>query len=90
VGGSPITTDIQRISLEALQLDSSAQAFIIETPGICNQTFRGTGTTAYLENLEAQLKHAQQLAAHSDGKTTWLYDRRNGQVLMDEVERTKI
>jgi integrase/recombinase XerD len=62
----------------------------IATPGICNHTFRGTGITAYLENPEAKLEHAQQMAAHSDPKTTRLYDRRNDEVTMDEVERIAI
>ena len=67
-----------------------AQRAGIETPGICNHTFRGTGITAYLENPEAKLEHAQQMAAHSDPKTTRLYDRRNDEVTMDEVERIGI
>jgi integrase len=58
--------------------------------GICNHTFRGTGITAYLENPEAKLEHAQQMAAHSDPKTTRLYDRRSDQVSLDEVERIGI
>jgi site-specific recombinase XerD len=62
----------------------------IETAGICNHTFRGTGITAYLENPEAKLEHAQQMAAHSDPKTTRLYDRRSDQVSIDEVERIGI
>jgi len=45
---------------------------------------------AYLENPEAKLEHAQQMAAHSDPKTTRLYDRRNDEVTMDEVERIGI
>ncbi len=67
-----------------------AQQAGIETPGICNHTFRGTGITAYLENPEAKLEHAQQMAAHSDPKTTRLYDRRSDKVSMDEVERIGI
>ncbi|MBK1725089.1 integrase [Thiocystis violacea] len=62
----------------------------IDAPGICNHTFRGTGITAYLENPEAKLEHAQRMAAHSDPKTTRLYDRRGDQVSMDEVERIGI
>jgi len=62
----------------------------IETQGICNHTFRGTGITAYLENPEAKLEHAQQMAAHADPKTTRLYDRRSDEVSMDEVERIGI
>ena len=62
----------------------------IDTSGICNHTFHGTGITAYLENPEAKLEHAQQLAAHSDPKTTRLYDRRSEQVSLEEVERIGI
>jgi len=36
----------------------------IDTTGICNHTFRGTGITAYLKNPKAKLEHAQQMAAH--------------------------
>jgi integrase/recombinase XerD len=62
----------------------------IDTPDICNHTFRGTGITAYLENPEAKLEYAQQMAAQSDPKTTCLYDRRSDQVSIDEVERIGI
>jgi len=55
----------------------------IDAPGICNHTFRGTGITAYLENPESKLEHAQRMAAHADPKTTRLYDRRGDQVSMD-------
>jgi hypothetical protein len=50
----------------------------------------GTGIVAYLENPEAKLEHAQQMAAHSDQKTTRLYDWRSDEVSMDEVERIGI
>ena len=62
----------------------------IETPGICNHTFRGTGITAYRQNPEAKLEHAQHMAAHSDPKTTRRYDRRSDQISLDEVERIGI
>jgi len=62
----------------------------IETPGICNHTFRGTGITAYLQNPEAKLEHAQQIAAHADPKTTRLYDRRCDAINLDEIERIGI
>ena len=62
----------------------------IETPGICNHTFRGTSITAYLEKPEAKLEYAQQMHAHSDPKTARLYDPRNDEVTMDEVERIGI
>jgi hypothetical protein len=47
----------------------------IKAAGICNHTFRGTDITAYLENPEAKLAHALQMAAHSDRKTRQLYDQ---------------
>jgi integrase len=56
----------------------------------CDHTFRGTGITAYLENPDAKLEHAQQMAAHADPKTTRLYDRRSDEVTLDEVERIGI
>jgi integrase len=67
-----------------------AQKAGIEMPSICNHTFRGTGITANLEIPEAKLEHVQQMAAHSDPKTTRLYDRRSDQASMYEVERTGI
>jgi len=62
----------------------------IEAPGICNHTFRGTGITAYLQNPEAKLEHAQEIAAHADPKTTRLYDRRRDAINLDEIERIGI
>jgi site-specific recombinase XerD len=99
--GGPLfrTVDRKTKTLSSTRLDRQrawamvkrrAQQAGIETEGICNHTFRGTGITAYLENPEAKLEHAQQMAAHSDPKTTRLYDRRSDQVSMDEVERIGI
>lgn len=51
-----------------------------------NHTFRGTGITAYLSN-EGQLEHAQYMAGHASPKTTKLYDRREQEATLDEVER---
>ncbi len=62
----------------------------IATDGICNHSFRGTGITAYLQNPEAKLEHAQHMAAHADPKTTRIYDRRSDEVSLDEVERIGI
>lgn len=67
-----------------------ARAAGIDTPGLGNHTFRGTGITAYLSNPDAKLEHAQQMAAHADPKTTRLYDRRSDEVSLDEVERIGI
>ncbi len=57
---------------------------------VCNHTFRGTGITAYLEHPDAKLEEAQKMAAHSDPKTTRLYDRRSQAVTIDDVERIRI
>ena len=62
----------------------------IETPGIGNHTFRGTGITAYLSHPDARLEHAQRMAGHADPKTTRLYDRRSDAISLDEVERIGI
>ena len=60
------------------------QAGIITKLG-CH-TFRATGITVYLLN-GGLLEYAQQMAAHESARTTKLYDRRNGQVTLDQVER---
>ncbi len=52
-------------------------------------TFRATGITAYLKN-GGRLEVAQQMAAHESARTTGLYDRRNDEVSLDEVERIGI
>ena len=52
-------------------------------------TFRATGITAYLKN-GGKLEVAQQMANHESARTTGLYDRRNDEVSLDEVERIVI
>src|SRR5271163_4291667 len=49
-------------------------------------TFRATGITVYLLN-GGLLECAQRMAAHESARTTKLYDRRNDQVTLDQVER---
>jgi site-specific recombinase XerD len=51
-----------------------------------NHTFRATGITAYLRN-DGQLEHAQFMAGHAKPETTKLYDRRQQEASLDEVER---
>lgn len=60
----------------------------IETAIGCH-TFRATGITDYLTN-GGRLEVAQHMAGHSNPKTTGLYDRRNDDVSLDEVERIGI
>ncbi len=44
-------------------------------------------TMVDLNNTDAKLEHAQQIAGHSDPKTTLLYDRRSDEISLDEVEK---
>ncbi len=56
---------------------------------IGNHTFRATGITQYLRN-GGRRELAQQMAAHESPRTTALYDRRDDEVAVDEVERIVI
>ena len=52
-------------------------------------SFRVTGPTEYLRN-GGKLEIAQQMANHESSRTTGLYERRQDQVALDEVERIVI
>ena len=52
-------------------------------------TFRATGITDYL-TTGGKLEIAQRMAGHSNAKTTGLYDRRNDDISVSEVERVGI
>ena len=65
-----------------------AQAAGIQTR-IGNHTFRATGITAYLKN-HGTLETAQHIANHESPRTTMLYDRRQEEIALDEVERIAI
>lgn len=52
----------------------------------CNHTFRGTGITVFLHN-GGSLEAAQDMANHSDPRTTKLYDRRKDLATLNEIER---
>ena len=56
---------------------------------IGNHTFRATGITAYLKN-NGRLETAQHIANHESPRTTKLYDRRQDEISLDEVERIAI
>ncbi len=56
---------------------------------ICCHTFRATGITSYLEN-GGTIEKAQAIAAHESPRTTKLYDRRNDEITLDEIERIRI
>lgn len=65
----------------------AAQAGIATRIG--NHSFRATGITEYLKN-GGKLEIAQRMANHESARTTGLYDRRDDQVSLDEVERIVI
>ena len=52
-------------------------------------TFRATGITSYLKN-KGTLEAAQQIANHESPRTTKLYDRRQDEISLDEVEKISI
>jgi site-specific recombinase XerD len=56
---------------------------------IGNHIFRATGITQYLRN-GGRRELAQQMANHESARTTGLYDRREDQVSLDEIERIVI
>ncbi len=52
-------------------------------------TFRATGITNYLMN-DGTLEYAQKLACHDSARATGLYDRRDEEVSLEEIEKIKI
>jgi len=56
---------------------------------IGNHSFWATGILAYFKN-GGKLEIAQQIAARGPSATTGLYDRRDGDVTLDEAERIGI
>lgn len=60
-----------------------------ETVFIGCHSMRGTGITNYLDN-GGLLETAQEMAGHASTRTTQLYDRRNQQVELAEIERVRI
>lgn len=60
----------------------------LETAIGCH-TFRATGITDYLTN-GGRIEIAQRMAGHANAKTTGLYDRRNDEISVGEVEKIGI
>jgi integrase len=56
---------------------------------IGNHSFRATAVTEYLKNC-GKLEIAQRMTNHESARTAGLYDRRDDQVSLDEVERIVI
>ena len=60
------------------------------TTDACNHSFRASGITNFLNNGGSR-DNAQRIAAHEeDVDTTALYDRRNDEVSLDEIERIRL
>jgi integrase/recombinase XerD len=78
--GDPLNRrDVLRIVKERCRDAGLSETF-------CNHTFRGTGITVFLQNGGA-LEAAQDMANHSDPRTTKLYDRRKDLATLSEIER---
>jgi len=56
---------------------------------LCNHSFRSTGITDYLRN-SGTLEVAARIAGHASTRTTQLYDRRQDEISLDEIERIHI
>lgn len=65
----------------------SADAGILTKIG--NHSLRGTGITEYLKS-GGQVEVAQKMANHESARTTGLYDRRDDEINLDEIERIRI
>ena len=55
---------------------------------IGNHAFRAAGITAYLKN-GGTLENAAAIANHVSTRTAQLYDRRRGEISLDEVQRSE-
>lgn len=55
---------------------------------VCNHTFRAAGITAYLKN-GGTIERAAVIAGHASTRTTKLYDRRNDELTLDEIEKIR-
>lgn len=87
-GAPPDTVDKLRQQDAYRMIQRRAAAAGVRTK-IGNHTFRATGITAYLKN-KGTLEAAQHIANHQSPRTTKLYDRRQDEISLDEVERIAI
>jgi integrase len=83
----PLSVSDHRARHRATDRNAAAAAGI-ETKIGCH-SFRATGITAYLKN-GGTLERAAAMANHASTRTTQLYDRRNDEMSLDEVERIAI
>jgi integrase/recombinase XerD len=59
------------------------------TSKLSPHSFRATGITEFLLN-GGTVENAMAIAAHESPRTTKLYDRRNDEITLDEIERIRI
>jgi integrase len=85
----PAGTPVCRRSRGPPDIPSTGENSALTRTQIGNHTFRATGITEYLRN-GGKLEIAQRMANHESARTTGLYDRRDDQVSLDEVERILI
>ena len=88
-GQSRRLTDQPMGRRDALRMIKRRTAELGMTSRVCCHTFRATGITAYLQN-NGSLEMAQAIAAHESPRTTKLYDRRQDELTLDEIERIRI
>jgi site-specific recombinase XerD len=89
VGRSGELTDRQLSQPDVYRMISRRAADAGIRTRIGCHTFRATGITEYLRN-GGKLEIAQAMANHESARTTGLYDRREDQISLDEVERILI
>jgi integrase len=77
-------TVLQQANAYAMLRRRAVAAGIMTKVG--NHSFRATGITAYLKN-GGTLEKAAAMANHASTRTTQLYDRRQDEISLDEVER---
>jgi integrase len=85
----PAGTSVRLRSRGPPDIQSSGDSPALTRTQIGNHTFRATGITEYLRN-GGKLEIAPRMANHESARTTVLYDRRDDQVSLDEVERILI
>lgn len=88
-GRSRKLTENRLQSQEALAMVKRRANAAGVNPETCNHSFRASGITNFLKNGGSR-DNAQRIAAHSDVRTTALYDRRQDGISQDEIERIRL
>ena len=88
-GQSRRLTDRQMGRRDVLRMIKRRTGALGMTSRVSCHTFRATGITAYLR-CGGSLEIAQAIASHESPRTTKLYDRRQDELTLDEIERIVI